>query len=729
MAFSVFRSFSQFLVLLISLFYFSGAVEEVVVIYAPESIKFLSEESVRSSYLGDIFSSMFGYTIRSNIEWHSLAEVSPWKRPEALVVLELHGFDTKVDLPLEGTKFLLENVGDLSNQYDLTAHRTNERFFGKSPVMLHMDLSDEEARIREARHKEVKEARLRAEEEAWHIAEEARLKAEKEAKILEARWRIEKEAQLRAEEEARLEAQEEARLEAQEEARLKAQEDAKAVEERRKAQRRKENERKNNFVWEEETRLEKEKWLVQEQMQQVQEKHKMRMKAEKQKCLQEERCKRMEEQKQFLKQKSDEDMEVPQAIEKVLVFKGERAQMLSVNLDAVAQPVIVGKGKGLFRDSSKVPLIPADNEMCEGKEETSVNVIRDKVKDDINPAIFSKETLDLEDDEIEEEKSKLFKRKLKKLRRKTVAELQQKVNLKASSNIILVLHHWCFKGKQDKPAWKLLDFIKRVGIMKMGQALLESNDQKTMKAKMWKKEETIVYYGNPYLLFANNCTVVYLHDAKIAQPVLLKSVPADPKKRLQMALNDPELGELVKESTFNITLKSDETLLTELATIKEFLKALSAHKSEIRDGTPDIYWLKISGLEPIVSVYGQDSFQFREALRLLRQIIAEVKSTMRNIYDDNLVISVIKTNSITLPLGHKGRKLLEASSTETPVVVNTYNLAPEYDPMFPIVFAMLLFVSLLLILSLLGVSMAMWNMDPGKDSIIYRMTSQRMKKD
>ncbi|GFQ89761.1 hypothetical protein TNCT_542601 [Trichonephila clavata] len=110
---------------------------------------------------------------------------------------------------------------------------------------------------------------------------------------------------------------------------------------------------------EEETRLEKERWLVQEQMKQVEE-HKMRMKAEKQKCLQEERCKRMEEQKQFLKQKSDEDREVPQAIEKVLVFKGERAQMLSVNPDAVAQPVTVGEGKGLSRDSSKVPLIPVD---------------------------------------------------------------------------------------------------------------------------------------------------------------------------------------------------------------------------------------------------------------------------------------------------------------------------------------------------------------------------------
>ncbi|GFR12484.1 putative splicing factor 3b subunit 2 [Trichonephila clavata] len=127
--------------------------------------------------------------------------------------------------------------------------------------------------------------------------------------------------------------------------------------------------------------------------------------------------------------------------------------------------------------------------MCEGKEETPVDVIRDK---DINPAILSKETLDLEDDEIGEEKSKLFKRKLKKLSRKSVSELKQKVNLKASSNIILVLHHWCFKGKQDKqgiekPAWKLHDCIKQIGIMKMGQALLEIYDQKTMKTKVWKK--------------------------------------------------------------------------------------------------------------------------------------------------------------------------------------------------------------------------------------------------
>ncbi|GFW38776.1 hypothetical protein TNCV_3881431 [Trichonephila clavipes] len=104
---------------------------------------------------------------------------------------------------------------------------------------------------------------------------------------------------------------------------------------------------------EEEMRLEKERWIVEEQMRHVQE-HKGRMKAE-QKHFQEERCKKMDKQNQLLSEEqeklSDEDMEVLQAIEKVLVFKSERAQMLSVDPDAVAQLVAVEEEKGLSRDS------------------------------------------------------------------------------------------------------------------------------------------------------------------------------------------------------------------------------------------------------------------------------------------------------------------------------------------------------------------------------------------
>ncbi|GFY09026.1 hypothetical protein TNCV_4662171 [Trichonephila clavipes] len=114
---------------------------------------------------------------------------------------------------------------------------------------------------------------------------------------------------------------------------------------------------------EEEMRLKKERWLVKEQMRHVQEEYKMRMKEE-QKCFLEERY-------------------------------------------AVAQLVTVEEEKGLSRDSSNVPPISAEDETYGGKEETPVDVIKDKGKGDINHVIHSKERVDLDNDKIEEEKSNL----------------------------------------------------------------------------------------------------------------------------------------------------------------------------------------------------------------------------------------------------------------------------------------------------------------------------------
>ncbi|GFW14395.1 uncharacterized protein TNCV_3328081 [Trichonephila clavipes] len=97
------------------------------------------------------------------------------------------------------------------------------------------------------------------------------------------------------------------------------------------------------------------------------------------------------------------------------------------------------------------------------KEETSVDVIKDK--DDLNPVILSKERMVFDEDEIEEETPKLQERKLKKLSRMTIAKLQQTVDLKASSKIVLTPQHWRFRREysQDKSgigklAWKLTDF-------------------------------------------------------------------------------------------------------------------------------------------------------------------------------------------------------------------------------------------------------------------------------
>ncbi|XP_017774411.1 PREDICTED: splicing factor 3B subunit 2 [Nicrophorus vespilloides] len=115
------------------------------------------------------------------------------------------------------------------------------------------------------------------------------------------------------------------------------------------------------------------------------------------------------------------------------------------------------------------------------------------------------------DDKKLEDKSKLSKRKLKKLTRLSVAELKQLVNrpdvvemhdvtardpkllvqLKAHRNTVQVPRHWCFKRKYlqgkrgiEKPPFNLPDFIKRTGIMEMRASLQDKDESKTLKAKM-----------------------------------------------------------------------------------------------------------------------------------------------------------------------------------------------------------------------------------------------------
>lgn len=55
------------------------------------------------------------------------------------------------------------------------------------------------------------------------------------------------------------------------------------------------------------------------------------------------------------------------------------------------------------------------------------------------------------------------------------------------------------------------------------------------------------------------------------------------------------------------------------------------------------------------------------------------------------------------------------------------NLAPEYDVDWHIVFSLIGFTTIVIFLTIFLVTMGMWNMNPGQDSIIYKMTSQRKK--
>lgn len=48
---------------------------------------------------------------------------------------------------------------------------------------------------------------------------------------------------------------------------------------------------------------------------------------------------------------------------------------------------------------------------------------------------------------------------------------------------------------------------------------------------------------------------------------------------------------------------------------------------------------------------------------------------------------------------------------------------------YPAIFAIIAGISTIMAIAVLFIAVGLWNIDPGKDSIIYRMTTTRMKKD
>lgn len=57
------------------------------------------------------------------------------------------------------------------------------------------------------------------------------------------------------------------------------------------------------------------------------------------------------------------------------------------------------------------------------------------------------------------------------------------------------------------------------------------------------------------------------------------------------------------------------------------------------------------------------------------------------------------------------------------------NKAEFYSDQYPAMFNLLFWTTLLLAIAIFGISYGMFNIDPGLDTVIYRMTSQRIKKD
>ncbi|CAL1678395.1 unnamed protein product [Lasius platythorax] len=223
------------------------------------------------------------------------------------------------------------------------------------------------------------------------------------------------------------------------------------------------------------------------------------------------------------------------------------------------------------------------------------------------------------------------------------------------------------------------------------------------------------------------------------------------------ALGQSALGELKPTNMENLEslrrskVEEDRKFIEEMELLHAIAdKASSAKK---HDSGTDVYWLVVSALRPVLDLHGNTSAEAQEAYLILNDALERVSKAFVNTYDDKVVISAF-TNDAS-KVRNARSVLLERQRRDAPAYktksvkstggakgapinsdINNFFIKSEfsgraktYTENYPVIFNILLWFGVIFFFSLLAICIAIADMDPGRDSIIYRMTSNRMKKD
>lgn len=129
---------------------------------------------------------------------------------------------------------------------------------------------------------------------------------------------------------------------------------------------------------------------------------------------------------------------------------------------------------------------------------------------------------------------------------------------------------------------------------------------------------------------------------------------------------------------------------------------------------PTVHIVCVS-FEALLAAHDHSSQAVAEARKLLTNAALELQTAAEKAFDGAVIVGLI--TSTEAPLARSKRDTAD------------YNLAKKYNSNYPVIFNIMLWFGVIMVFSLLAISIAIATMDPGRDSIIYRMTSTRMKKD
>lgn len=194
------------------------------------------------------------------------------------------------------------------------------------------------------------------------------------------------------------------------------------------------------------------------------------------------------------------------------------------------------------------------------------------------------------------------------------------------------------------------------------------------------------------------------------------------------ALGQSALGELKptnieKLKSLNWEVEEDRKFVE----VIQLLNAIADNASSAKKHDPGthVYWLVVSGLKAIMELHGNKSIAATEASKLLKDAMEYINTAFTDGYDGKVLV-VAFTNDAS-KMRNARSVLLERQRRNTPPEFS--GRAKTYTENYPVIFNILLWFGVIFFFSLLAICIAIADMDPGRDSIIYRMTSNRMKKD
>lgn len=166
-------------------------------------------------------------------------------------------------------------------------------------------------------------------------------------------------------------------------------------------------------------------------------------------------------------------------------------------------------------------------------------------------------------------------------------------------------------------------------------------------------------------------------------------------------------------NTSHVNNESDMIFIDEL---NKFQAVVNNILEEQHECGSCIFWITLPQMSQIIQIRDADSKD------VLLNMLSNVAIKAEKVYKGKALVAAIIDGEENL--SSRSKRQVPAEYT-----LKSLNVAEDYDEDFPVIFNIILWFSLILLFSLIAISMVIAGMDPGRDSIIYRMTSTRMKKD